>query len=276
LNSFVKSHGLGNDYIIFDKNHVQFPLKPSVIQRICHRNYGIGSDGILLFEKIDDENFSVRIFNPDGSEAEKSGNGLRILAKFLYDHGYTKNTKFYINTLGGKVEINLELDNERVKNIEVDMGKIEYIYVDKEIEINNEEKLNIVYLSIGNPHCVFFVDEIDEELIKDLGPKIENHPLFPNRTNVQMVKVISDSTIEIRIWERGAGYTLASGSSSCASACAAYKKGLVKNNVKVIMPGGELYVNIKENGHVFLKGPAQEIFEGTLSKEFLEELIRIP
>ncbi|MGB9857893.1 MAG: diaminopimelate epimerase [Dictyoglomaceae bacterium] len=275
MNTFVKSHGLGNDYIIFDEEKITFPLTPKNIQKICHRNYGIGSDGILLFRKIDDLTFSVRIFNPDGSEAEKSGNGIRILAKFLYEHKYTNLTKFQINTLGGKVEVNLEVEKEKVKSIEVEMGKVNFIDIDKEIEVNNN-KIKIVSLNIGNPHCVFFVEKIDEEYIKNIGPHIENHPLFPQRTNVQMVKVLSSDTIEIRIWERGAGYTLASGSSSCASACAAYKKGFVREKVKVVMPGGELEVIIKPNWEVILKGPAQEIFKGELSEEFLKDLIGIP
>lgn len=274
MNKFIKSHGLGNDYIIFDEEKITFSMNPKNIQKICNRNYGIGSDGILLFKKIDESTFSVRIFNPDGSEAEKSGNGIRILAKFLYEHKYTNLTKFQINTLGGKVEVNLEVEKEKVKSIEVEMGKVNFIDIDREIEVNNN-KIKIVSLNIGNPHCVFFVEKIDEEYIKNIGPYIENHPLFPQRTNVQMVKLLSPDTIEIRIWERGAGYTLASGSSSCASACASYKKGFVKEKVKVIMPGGELEVIIKPNWEVILKGPAQEVFIGELSKEFLEDLEKI-
>ncbi|MCS7202401.1 MAG: diaminopimelate epimerase [Dictyoglomus sp.] len=271
MSKFIKSHGLGNDYIVFNEEDIDFPLNTKNIKKICDRNYGIGSDGILIFKKISDNQFKVKIFNPDGSEAEKSGNGIRILAKFLFEHKFTYLKEFFIETLGGQVRVNLETDNNRVKNIEVEMGKVEFFNIDEEIEILND-KLKVVSLSIGNPHCVFFVKEIDEEYIKKVGPLIENHPSFPQRTNVQMVKIISQDSIEIRIWERGAGYTLASGSSSCAAACASYRKGFVGEKVNVIMPGGKLEVIIKPSWEVILKGPAQEIFIGELSKEFLEDL----
>ncbi|MCX7942604.1 MAG: diaminopimelate epimerase [Dictyoglomaceae bacterium] len=271
MNKFVKSHGLGNDYIVFNEEDIDFPVNVKTIKKICDRNYGVGSDGILIFQKITDSYFKVRIFNPDGSEAEKSGNGIRILSKFLFEHKFTSLKEFLIETLGGKVGVRLEIDNNRVKNIEVEMGKVDFIDIDKEIEILND-KLRIISLNIGNPHCIFFVEEIDEEYMKKVGPLLETHPYFPQRTNVQMVKVISKESIEIRIWERGAGYTLASGSSSCAAACASYIKGFVKEKVNVIMPGGKLEVIIKPYWEVILKGPAEEIFTGELSKEFLEEL----
>ncbi len=281
---FVKSHGLGNDYIVFDKEKINFPLTERNVRLICDRNYGIGSDGILIFEKIDNQEFKVRIFNPDGSEAEKSGNGIRILAKYIYDYKYTTEKEFYIHTLGGKVKASIiEERNGKAKSIEVEMGKItfksseipvsgpEREIIDEELKINGET-IKVTCLSIGNPHCVFFVNEIDEEKIKSLGPKIENHPMFPNRINVQMVKVLSPDKIEIRIWERGAGYTLASGSSSCAAASASYKKGLVNYQVEVVMPGGTLYVKINPDWSVNLIGPVEEVFKGELSEEFLYKL----
>jgi len=285
---FVKSHGLGNDYIVLEKNKIDFILNEKNIRLICNRNMGIGSDGILVFEKINDNEFAVRIFNPDGSEAEKSGNGLRILAKYIYDYGFTSQKEFFIHTLGGRVKANIiEEKNNKAKCIEIEMGKVtfntkeipvnteeEEELVDKELEIDHE-KIKITCLSIGNPHCVFFVDNIDEEKIKKLGPTLENHPLFPNRTNVQMVKVISPEKIEIRIWERGAGYTLASGSSSCAAVSAAYRKGLVNNYVEVLMPGGELKIRINKDWTVNLIGPVEEVFKGQFSEEFWEKLKEI-
>jgi len=284
---FVKSHGLGNDYIVLEKNKIDFILNEKNIRLICNRNIGIGSDGILVFEKINDNEFTVRIFNPDGSEAEKSGNGLRILAKYIYDYEFTSQKEFFIHTLGGKVKANIiEEKNNKAKIVEIEMGKItfntkeipvnakEEEIIDKELEIDHE-KIKITCLSIGNPHCVFFVDNIDEEKIKKLGPILENHPLFPNRTNVQMVKVISPKKIEIRIWERGAGYTLASGSSSSAAASAAYRKGLVNNYVEVLMPGGELKIRINKDWTVNLIGPVEEVFKGQFSEEFLEILKEI-
>lgn len=281
---FTKSHGLGNDYIIFDKEKINFNLSEKNIRLICDRNYGIGSDGILILEKINDKEFKVRIFNPDGSEAEKSGNGIRILAKYIYDYRYTTEKEFYIHTLGGKVKVSIiEEINKKARKIEVEMGKVSFIsnqipvlgpereVIDEEIEINGE-KIKVTCLSIGNPHCVFFVEEIDENKIRKLGPILENYHLFPNRTNVQMVKILSPEKIEIRIWERGAGYTLASGSSSCAAAAASYKKGLVKNELEVRMPGGNLFIKINPDWTVNLIGPAEEVFKGKLSEEFLFRL----
>jgi len=157
------------------------------------------------------------------------------------------------------------------KSSEIPVLGSEREIIDEELKIN-DETIKVTCLSIGNPHCVFFVDEINEEKIKSLGPKIENHPMFPNRINVQMVKVLSPDKIEIRIWERGAGYTLASGSSSCAAASASYKKGLVNNQVEVIMPGGVLHVKINPDWSVNLVGPAEEVFKGELSQEFLFKL----
>lgn len=284
MTEFVKSHGLGNDYIIFEKEKITFPLIEKNIRLICDRNYGIGSDGILVLEKINNIEFKLRIFNPDGSEAEKSGNGIRILGKYIYDYKLTNQKEFYIHTLGGKVKVSIvEELNGKAKNIEVEMGKISFKsteipvlgserdVIDEEIEVDGE-KIKITCLSIGNPHCVFFVDHIDEEKIRKIGPALEKFPLFPNRTNVQMVKVLSPERIEIRIWERGAGYTLASGSSSCAAAAASYKKGLVKNQLEVIMPGGKLYIKINPNWTVNLIGPVEEVFKGELSEEFLNKL----
>lgn len=284
MTEFVKSHGLGNDYIIFEKEKIIFPLIEKNIRLICDRNYGIGSDGILVLEKINNIEFKLRIFNPDGSEAEKSGNGIRILGKYIYDYKLTNQKEFYIHTLGGKVKVSIvEELNGKAKNIEVEMGKISFKsteipvlgserdVIDEEIEVDGE-KIKITCLSIGNPHCVFFVDRIDEEKIRKIGPALEKFPLFPNRTNVQMVKVLSPERIEIRIWERGAGYTLASGSSSCAAAAASYKKGLVKNQLEVIMPGGKLYIKINPNWTVNLIGPVEEVFKGELSEEFLNKL----
>ncbi|MEO0258523.1 MAG: diaminopimelate epimerase [candidate division WOR-3 bacterium] len=284
MNEFVKSHGLGNDYIIFEKEKTNFTLNEKNIRLICDRNYGVGSDGILLLEKINNKEFKVRIFNPDGSEAEKSGNGIRILAKYIYDYGYTTEKEFYIHTLGGTVKASIiEEHNKRAKKIEVEMGKVSFKssqipvlgpereVIDEEIEIDGE-KIKVTCLSIGNPHCVFFVEEIDENKIRKLGPILENYTLFPNRTNVQMVKIINPEKIEIRIWERGAGYTLASGSSSCAAAAASYKKGLVKNEIEVKMPGGDLFIKINPDWTVNLVGPVEEVYKGKLSEEFLYKL----
>ncbi len=278
MNRFVKSHGLGNDYIVLDQDDLSFELSPEAIKLLCHRNYGIGSDGILLLVSSNNADFGLKIFNPDGSPAEKSGNGLRIFAKFLYEHGYTKKEKFKIETPGGMVTTDLEIKDGRVPNVTVEMGNA--IFNSKLIPVEGEDRevvneelridgelLLITAVSVGNPHCVSFVDELDESYLRKIGPHIENHKMFPNRTNVQFAKVLSKDKIEILIWERGAGYTLASGSSSCAVAAAAIKNGLTGRYVNVLMPGGELQIAIREDWSIKMRGPVEEICSGTISED---------
>ncbi len=286
MNGFVKSHGLGNDYIVLDKSLLSFELTPSVIKLICHRNYGIGSDGILLLVPSGKADFGLKIFNPDGSTAEKSGNGLRIFAKFLYEHGYTKREFFNIDTPGGIVTTELEVLNERVSFVTVEMGEATFRsklipvegedreVVGEEIRVNGEI-LKFTALSVGNPHCVVIVNELDEGYVRKLGPILETHPLFPNRINVQFAKVLSKDKVDILIWERGAGYTLASGSSSCAVAAACVRNGLTDKYLTVAMPGGELKIEIREDWLIKMRGPVEEVFVGTISQDLLEEINKI-
>jgi diaminopimelate epimerase len=286
MNGFVKSHGLGNDYIVLDKSLLSFELTPSVIKLICQRNYGIGSDGILLLVPSGKADFGLKIFNPDGSTAEKSGNGLRIFAKFLYEHGYTKREFFNIDTPGGVVTAELEVLNERVSFVSVEMGEATFRsklipveggdreVVGEEIRVNGEI-LKFTAVSVGNPHCVVIVDELDEGYVRKLGPILETHPLFPNRVNVQFAKVLSKDNVDILIWERGAGYTLASGSSSCAVAAACVRNGLTEKNLTVSMPGGELKIEIREDWSIKMRGPVEEVFVGTISQDLLEEINKI-
>lgn len=283
MNEFVKSHGLGNDYIVLDQNKLSFNLTPEITKLICHRNFGIGSDGILLLTSIETDKFGLRILNPDGSEAEKSGNGLRIFSKYLYEYGYTNNNKFMIDTLGGPVTSELEIDDGIVKYVTVEMGTATFnskeIPVDgDEREVVNEElringdMFNFTALSVGNPHCVIFSDDLDVEYIKKVGPLIENNKLFPNRINVQIAKVTSSDSIDILIWERGAGYTLASGSSSCAVAAAAVKNSLTNNEVAINMPGGTLNINVREDWSINMKGPVEEVATGVISNDLLAKI----
>jgi diaminopimelate epimerase len=283
MNRFVKSHGLGNDYIVLDRADIAFQLTPEVIKLLCHRNYGIGSDGILLLVPSDKADFGLMIFNPDGSEAEKSGNGLRIFAKFLYEHGYTRESSFKIDTLGGIVTAELETKDDRASFVTVEMGEAtfrsnlipvegeEREVVDEEIRINGEI-LKFTAVSVGNPHCVVFANELDEGYTKKLGPIIETHPLFPKRSNVQFAKVISKERVDILIWERGAGYTLASGSSSCAVAAACVKNGFTDRYITVSMPGGELQIEVREDWSLRMRGPAEEVSHGEISSDLLERI----
>lgn len=282
-NFFVKSHGLGNDYIVLNQEDISFVLTQKAITRICDVHFGIGSDGILLKVPSEKADFGLRILNPDGSEAEKSGNGLRIFSKYLFDFGFSESKIFSIETLGGivKAEV-IEEEKNKAYTIKVDMGNAifesEKIPVDCEKEecigeilklSDREYKINCV--SVGNPHCVIFKDELIEAEIKNYGSRIENHPAFPNRINVQFAKIISTDEIEVMIWERGAGWTLASGSSSCAVACVAVKHGLTARNITIKMPGGNLYIEISEDWQIRMTGEVREISSGVLSNELITD-----
>ena len=223
-----------------------------------------------------------QIFNPDGSEAEKSGNGLRIFAKYLFDAGYVgERTQFDVLTKGGLAHI--ALLHPKAELMEVDMGIPSF--QSRDIPVNGEPRdvvaeeislggtpFRMTCVSVGNPHCVIVVDRATQALVKTLGPVVEDHALFPNRINLQLVEVLDRHAIKIEIWERGAGYTLASGSSSCAAAAAAHKLGLTDGHVTVMMPGGELDIRIDEGGHIFMRGSAEAVFEAGLSKALLRSL----
>lgn len=278
---FYKYQALGNDYIIVDPKKVTIDMSTSNIQLICHRNYGIGSDGILYGPIYKGNDVYLKIFNPDGSEAEKSGNGIRIFSRYLFDAGYLKENDFDLFTLGGKVHVTF-LDDKASK-IQVDMGCV--TFSSSKIPMNGKprevvnENLNIkgknfkiTCLSIGNPHCVVPVKRVSREMAEEFGPVIEKHPLFPKRINVQLLEIIDRNNIKIEIWERGAGYTLASGSSSCAAASVAYKLGLVENVINVNMPGGKIGININENGRVLMTGTVDAVFKGNFSSSLLEKL----
>lgn len=267
---YTKSHGLGNDYIVMDPKDIPFTITPDAVRLICDRNRGVGSDGILLVSPGDGADFGVRILNPDGSEAEKSGNGVRIFAKFLREHTYTDKDRFTLHTLGGRVTCVLEHEGGRVAQITVDMGKARFDPIDS-LDVAGQH-FAVTSVSVGNPHCVIVVPDLTKIDIHALGPRIETHPAFPNRTNVQFAQVIARDEVRILIWERGAGYTLASGSSSCAVVAACHRKGLVDRDVAVSMPGGQLRIGIAEDGEIRMRGPVEEICTGDLSPDLLRLL----
>jgi diaminopimelate epimerase len=283
---FVKGHGLGNDYIVIDAADLPTALTPRQVARICDRNWGVGSDGILLLVPgWDGADFGLRILNPDGSEAEKSGNGLRIFAKYLHDHGRAKQDVFTVATKGGRVECHCHVDSGRVRQVTVELGRCTFVapeipmngpereVVGVPLQVDGETAL-VTAVSVGNPHCVIFTDRLDEALVRRLGPLVEHHPAFPNRTNVQWARVVARDTVDILIWERGAGFTLASGSSSSAVACAAVKNGLCDHGlVTVRMPGGTLDVEVRPDWSIRLKGPVEEVYTGTLSRDFTDGLM---
>ena len=278
---FYKYHGLGNDYLIIDPKDTNVNLTRYAIQQICHRNYGVGSDGILYGPMIcDGSAYKVRIFNPDGSEAEKSGNGLRIFSRYLYDMGLVKEQEFTIETIGGSVCAQV-MDQGR--SVKVSMGKVSFDsdlipvagekgeVIDREMLIDGQSFL-FSAATIGNPHCIISLHEVSPELARRYGPLIETDPRFPNRTNVQFMKVIDRSHIQIEIWERGAGYTLASGSSSVASAAVACKTGVCGNSIIVKMQGGELKIHFDDQFNATMVGSVASVCVGELQEEFLNKI----
>jgi diaminopimelate epimerase len=267
---YVKSHGLGNDYIVIDPAKVPLRLTPEAVRLICDRHLGVGSDGILEVTASGGADFGVRIFNPDGSIAEKSGNGIRIFAKYLREHGYTAEDRFTIDTAGGRVAVQLALRDGRVTEVTADMGRVTFGAIDS-VEVNGT-RLAVTSLSIGNPHCVVIVEDLAKIDPRRLGPLIERHAAFPARTNVQFAQVRSRTEVAIEIWERGAGYTLASGTSSCAVAAAAHRKGLVDRVVSLWMPGGMLEVTVGEGYAMRLRGPVEEVTSGVFSADLLRRL----
>ena len=244
---FAKYHALGNDYIVVDLKTLGEALTAPRIRAICHRHLGVGSDGILALVPSRVAAFGVRIFNPDGSEAEKSGNGVRIFARFLYEFGYTRSTKLAIETAGGVVNA-VSVGKGRMRTIRVDMGRATFDSAEIPVrgprrEVVGEHlriggrSFRVTCLSVGNPHCVIFVPQLSVGDLRRFGPLIQRHRWFPRRTNVQFAWVRSRRLIDALIWERGAGETSASGSSSCAIAAAAVKQHLVDAQVRVRMPG---------------------------------------
>jgi diaminopimelate epimerase len=277
---FAKGHGLGNDYIVMNEADLPAALTDAQVTRICDRNWGVGSDGILLLtEAWDGADFGLRILNPDGSEAEKSGNGLRIFAKYLHDHGLAKRPTFTVATRGGRVECTCHVSDGRMNVVTVEMGRCTFVAPEIPMKGSGEAvrvpldvagtRLIVTAVSVGNPHCVIFTDRLDETLVRRLGPHVEHHAAFPNRINVQWAKVASRSAVDIMIWERGAGWTLASGSSSSAVACAAVKNGLCDHGlVTVRMPGGELSIDVRPDWSIRLKGAVEEVYTGALTADF--------
>ena len=272
-----KYHGLGNDYLVLDPNKNQIQLQERHIIRLCRRNIGVGADGILYGPLFRDEKIYVQIFNPDGSEAERSGNGVRIFAKYLLDEGYVKKESFTLYTKAGAVVI--DFLNEDGSRMRVNMGKAQFAggvlkgnY--KEDEIVNEPLLfhgrlyNATCVSMGNPNCVIMMEEVSAKKAKELGPYVENASYFPNRINMQLCHVIDRNHVEAEIYERGAGYTLASGTGACAAATAAYRLGLCDGEVHVKMPGGELFVEISEDMTVSLTGDVENIGTFLLAENF--------
>ena len=278
--NYSKYHALGNDYLVLDpKDASELPAEEAIV-RICHRNFGLGSDGILYGPlQTDKADFGLRIMNPDGSEAEKSGNGLRIFARYLYDTGAVKNDSFTVDTLGGVVTCQIA---DGAESITVDMGEVQFGIAPTPADGTGQNdpkigqsltfngKTQTVYIAdIGNPHCVLVQDEISAKQAHEDGALIEVHASFPNRTNVQFLKVIDRENIQIEIWERGAGYTLASGSSSSAAAAVAHRIGLCDRDITVHMPGGKIDIHIDDGFAIRMTGSATRVASMNFNEEAL-------
>ncbi len=286
-NSFVKMHGLGNEYIVMDSSNIDFKLTKQAIIRLCNIHFGIGSDGIVMKVPSSKADFGFRVYNPDGSEAEKSGNGLRIFCKYLYDYGFASTRKFSVETLTDVVYADIIVEKAgKAMLIRVDMGKAKF--TSREIPVNSDlpefigqkimagdKEYEVNCVSVGNPHCVVIKDELDEKEIRKYGPLLENHPMFPNRINVQFAKVLSEHDAQILIWERGAGFTLASGSSSCAASSVLVKKGLIKGDLTMHMQGGTLKIEIDKDYNIRMTGEVREIAKGVLGTELIEDMNKV-
>ncbi len=276
-----KYHGLGNDYLIFDPNKNELELTEESVRLICNRNFGVGSDGLLVGPILGQDKLELKILNPDGSEAELSGNGVRIFGKYLKDAGYVQKNRFIVNTLSGQQTI--QYSNETGTRIKVSMGKLSFYSDEIPVTGPRREVLNetmmfgsipyrVTCVTIGNPHCVIWLNDISKELACRIGKHSETADYFPEKINTELLKVVDRTNIEIEIYERGAGYTLASGTSGCAAAGAAYRMGLTDPKMYVHMPGGVLEVEIEPDGGVLMTGEVGYVGRFTLSHEMTEEL----
>jgi diaminopimelate epimerase len=277
--AFAKYHALGNDYIVIDPKDLPSPLTKEQVVRICHRNFGVGADGILLGPlPAKDAKCALRVYNPDGSEAEKSGNGLRIFSRYLWDRKLVGGAEFALRTAGGLVRAKV-LD--RGKTVRVEMGKVSFWsneipvtgprreVIGEKIAVGGR-KFTFCAATVGNPHCVLPLPKIGAELAKQFGPRLETHRRFPNRINVQFMKVLDRRNIQIEIWERGAGYTLASGSSSSAAAAVAHKLGRCDRAISVHMPGGVIAIEIGEDFAIRMTGAVTKVAAGVISPEIFD------
>jgi diaminopimelate epimerase len=272
--NFWKMHGLGNDYVVIDNRNLQVAEVEAagLARKLCARRFSVGADGLLLVANSSVADVKMRIFNADGSEAEMCGNGIRCFAKYCYENNIIEKTELTVETLAGIKRLRLTGEGGAVASVKVDMGtptlersKIPMTgtgkFVNETLQVDGEQ-YKATCLSVGNPHCVIFVDRVDDFPVQQLGPKIENHKLFPKRTNVEFAQVVSRSELRLRVWERGCGETLACGTGACATVVAGNLLGKTGGKVKVHLLGGCLEVEYAER--LFLSGVAEKVYEGKL------------
>lgn len=273
--SFWKMHGLGNDYILVDNRDGKLKEETlgKIAQRLCRRRFSVGADGLLVLSNSSVADAKMRIFNADGSEAEMCGNGIRCFAKYCFEKGIVDNTELKIETLAGIKNIKLKLENGKVISVTVDMGQPvldrRLIPVQGEGRCVNEElrvddlTYRMTCVSVGNPHCVIFVNDVESFPVETVGPKIENHSLFPKRTNVEFVQISGVDKLKIRVWERGVGETLACGTGACAAVVAANLLHKVGDRCTVSLLGGDLDIQLRDD-RIFMTGQAEKAFEGVI------------
>lgn len=272
---FTKMQGLGNDYVYVNCFEEKIDNPPELARRISDRHFGVGSDGLIMINPSDKADFEMEMYNADGSRGEMCGNGIRCVAKYVYDHGLTDKTDISVETLGGIKYLELTVEDGKVKTVKVDMGKPELEpqkipvkadggkAVDEPIRVGGEE-YRMTCVSMGNPHAVVFVGcDVKDFPLEEIGPKFENHERFPNRVNTEFVRVIDRRTAEMRVWERGSGETLACGTGACAVAVACALNGFTEDEVTVRLLGGDLQIRWdREKDTVFMTGPAEVVFDG--------------
>lgn len=262
---FTKMQGLGNDYL-----YVYGEVPENIVDlsvRLSDRHFGAGSDGMIYIAPSDKADFSMRIFNADGSEAKMCGNGIRCVGKYVYDKGYTSKKELAIDTQSGIKYLTLVTDDEdKVKEVTVDMGK--GVFEDEKTLTVSGEELKYIPVSMGNPHAVFFTEDINTVALDSIGPLIEHHEVFPGGVNAEFVEVIFENEIRMRVWERGSGITMACGTGACASVCACIKKGFCKYNdeICVRLDGGDLYIKVTEDNKVYMRGPAVTVYDAEVDE----------
>ena len=271
---FVKLHGAGNDFIAIDGEKYIYEDYSEIARKMCHRRFGIGADGLLVAKHSSVADCCMVYYNSDGSRAKMCGNGLRCFVKYVHDTGLVAKTEFDVETLAGTIRVQAKVQDGNVVSVKADMGRAELSpekipvnssdgdFLNKSIKVDGDD-INISAVLVGVPHAVVYVDAIDMETVKRLGPRIENHSIFPERTNVNFVEVVDKNNLKVATWERGCGYTLACGTGICASAYVSNVLGLSSESVNVESEGGKLKIDIID-GLIYMDGPAVKICEGVM------------
>ena len=281
---FVKMHGLGNDFILIDclnKSLGDSSFLSYLTKKLCDRNFGIGADGLILILASSQADLRMRIFNFDGSEAQMCGNGIRCFAKYAYENKLISKNKFAVETLAGIIIPELifqDLKNKKILRIKVNMGTPKLrrreipmngedtpTVIDETLKINPEQIFKITCVSMGNPHCITFINDVQSISVDEIGPKIENHPLFPEKTNVEFIQVLNKQEINFRVWERGVGETLACGTGACAALVAAVLNNKTDRKATIHLPGGDLDIQWANDGYIYMAGPAELVFKGEMT-----------